>query len=73
MYEKWTPKILIVSAVKVMDFKPQTASKNPFREPVPAISHLLEFAFSSEKREKNVNVSVRFLTHSKSLRRKVES
>ena len=44
---------LIVSVVKVMDFKRQTASKTPFREPSPEISHLLKFAFSPEKREKN--------------------
>ena len=52
LYEKWTPKILIVSVVKLMDFKPQTASKTFFREPSPAISHLRKFAFSPEKREK---------------------
>ena len=62
-----------VSAVKLKDFKPKTASKTPFREPSPAISHLLKFAFSPEKREKTVNVSIRFLTDSKSLRKKVES
>ena len=56
-----------------MDFKPQTASKTPFREPSPSISHLLKFAFSPEKREKIVNVSIRFLTDSKSLRKNVES
>ena len=32
-----------------MDFKLQTASKTPFIEPVPAVSHLLKFAFSPEK------------------------
>ena len=56
-----------------MDFKMRAASKTPFREPSPAISHLLKFAFSPEKREKTVNVSIRFLTDSKSLRKKVES
>ena len=56
-----------------MDFELQTASKTPFKEPSPAISHLLKFAFSPEKREKTVNVSIRFLTDSKSLREKVES
>ena len=49
-----------------MDFKPQTASKIPFREPSPAISHLRKFAFSPEKGEKTVNVSIRFLTDSNS-------
>ena len=56
-----------------MDFKPQTASKTFFREPSPAISHLRKFAFSPEKRENTLNVSIRFLTDSKSLRKKVES
>ena len=56
-----------------MDFKPQTASKTFFREPSPAISHLRKFAFSPEKRENTLNVSVRFLTDSKSLRKKIES
>ena len=62
-----------MSVVKLMDFKPQTASKTPFREPSPAISHLLKFAFSPEEREKAVNVSIRFLIDSRSLRKKVES
>ena len=48
--------------VKLIDFKPQTASKTPFRELSPAISNLLKFPFSPEKREKTVNVSFRFLT-----------
>ena len=64
---------MIVPVVKLMGFKLQTASKTPFREPSLAISHLLKFAFSPEKREKTVNVSVRFLTDSESLRKKVES
>ena len=42
LYEKLTPTILIVSVVKLMDFKMQAASKTPFREPSPAISHLLK-------------------------------
>ena len=70
---KRIPKMLIVSLVKLMDFNPQTASKNPFREPSPAISHLRKFAFSPKKRENTLNVSIRFLTSSKSLRKKVES
>ena len=45
----------------------------PFREPSPTISDLLKFAFSTEKRENTLNVSIRFLTHNKSLRKKVES
>ena len=65
--------MLIVSVVKLIDFKPQTASKTPFREPSPAISHLLKFSFSPEKRENTLNVSTRFLTDSKLLRKKVES
>ena len=44
-----------------MDFKPQTDSKTPFREPSPAISHLLKFACSPEKREKTVDVSIRII------------
>ena len=64
-------KILIVSVVKLMDFKPQTASKTPFREPSPAISHLLKFAFSPEKRENTLNVSIGFLADNKSLRKKL--
>ena len=65
--------MLIVSVVKVMNFNPQTASKNPFREPSPAISHLLKFAFTPEKRENTLNVSIRFLIDNKSLRKKIES
>ena len=72
LYEKWTLKNLTVSGVKLTDFRPQTASKTPFREPSPAISHLLKFVFSPEKRENNLNVSIRFLTDNKSLRKKVE-
>ena len=53
-----------------MDFHLQTASKTPFREPRTAISHLVKFAFSPEKRENTLNVSVRFLTNNKSLRKK---
>ena len=56
-----------------MDFKPQTASKTHCREPSPAISHLLKFAFSPEKREYTLNVSIRFLTDNESLRKKVQS
>ena len=56
-----------------MDFKPQTASKTPFKELYPAISHLMKFAFSPEKRKNTLNVSIRFLTNNKSLRKKVES
>ena len=62
-----------MSVVELMDFKPQAASKTSFGEPNPAISYLLKFAFSPEKREKTVNVSIRFLTDSKSLREKAES
>ena len=64
-------KLLIVSIVKLMDFEPQTASKATFREPSPAISHLLKFTFSPEKRENTLNVSIRFLTDNNSLRKKV--
>ena len=67
------PKILIVSVVKLIDFKQQTASKAPFREPSTALSHLLKFASSPKKRKKTINVSIRFLTDSKSLTKKVES
>ena len=56
-----------------MDFKSQTASKIPFREPSPAISRLLKVAFNPEKRENTLNVLVRFLTDNKSLRKKVKS
>ena len=64
--------MLIVSVVKLVDFKPQTASKTPLREPCPAISHLLKFGFSLEKRENILKVPIRFLTDNKSLRKKVE-
>ena len=60
-------------AVKLMDFKRQTASEAPFREHSPAISHLLKFAFSPEKRENTFNVSIRFLNDKKPSRKKVES
>ena len=63
----------MVSAIKLMDFKLQTAFKAPFREPSPAVSHLLKFAFSPEKRENTLNVSIIFLTDNKSWRKKVES
>ena len=56
-----------------MDFKPHTDSKIPFREPSAAILHLLKFAFSPEKREYTLNVSIRFLTDNKSLKKKVKS
>ena len=56
----------MVSAIKLMDFKLQTAFKAPFREPSPAVSHLLKFAFSPEKRENTLNVSIIFLTDNKS-------
>ena len=62
-----------MSVVKLMDFNPQTASKIPFREPSPAFSQLLRFAYSPEKRANTLNVSIRFLTGNKSLRKKVES
>ena len=65
--------MLTVSVVRLMDFKLRTAFKAPFREPSPAISHLLKFAFNPKKREETVNVPIRFLTDSKSLRKKVES
>ena len=71
LYEKWTPKILIIYVIKLMGFNPQTASKTPIRERSPAIPHLLKFAFSAEKRENTLNVSIRFLTDNKSLRKKV--
>ena len=56
-----------------MDFNPQTTSMTPFREPSPAISHILKFAFSPEKRENTLNMSIRFLTDNESLRKEVES
>ena len=71
--KKWTPKILIVSVVKKIDFQPQTASKTSFREPSPAISHLLKFALRLEKREHTLKVSIKSLTDKTSLRKKVES
>ena len=63
----------MVSVVKSMDFKLQTASKTPFREPSPAISHLLKLASSPEKNRNTLNVSIRFLTDNKTLRKNVES
>ena len=65
--------MLIASVVRLMDFKLRTVFKTTFRKPSSAISHLLKFSFSPKKREETVNVSVRFLTDSKSLRKKVES
>ena len=56
-----------------MDFKLQTASKNPFREPSPAISRLLKLAFSPEKREHTLNKPITLLTDNKSLSKNVES
>ena len=49
-----------MSVVELMDFKPQTASKTPFREPSPAISYLLKLAFSKKKKEEK-NVLILFL------------
>ena len=72
-YEKCKSNILIVSVVKLMAFKSQTSSRTLFREPSPATSHLLKFAFSLQKREYTLNVSIRFLADNKSLRKKVES
>ena len=62
-----------MSVVKLMGFKPQTAYKTPFKEPSPAISHLLKFSFSPDKRENTLIVSIRFLTDKKSLTKNVES
>ena len=59
-----------MSVVKLMDFKLQTAFKT--LEPSPAISHLLKFAFSPEKIEDTLNISVKCLTNN-SLRKKVDS
>ena len=56
-----------------MDFKQQTASKTPFREPNPTILHLLKFCFSSEKRENTLKISIRFLSDNKSLNKDDES
>ena len=56
-----------------MRFKSKNASKTPFREPSPAISHLLNFALSPAKTENNLKVFIRFLTDNKSLRKYVES
>ena len=42
-------KTLIASAVKLLHFTPQIATKTTLREPNPVISHLLKFAFSPEK------------------------
>ena len=56
-----------------MDFKPQTASKTRFTEPSRTISHLRKSAFSPEKTEDNLDVSIRSLTDNQSLRKKVES
>ena len=72
-YEKSTPKILTVSVVKLTNFKPQTVSKILFREPSPAISHLLKFAFSHEEIENTFKVFIRFSTDNKTLRKNVES
>ena len=58
LYEKWTLEILIVPVAKLMDFNPHTAFQIPFKEPTPVISHLLKFAFSLEKRENTLNVSI---------------
>ena len=55
----------IVSVVKLMDLKPQTATKTPFREPSPAISHSPKFGFSPEKRENTLKVFIIFLTDNK--------
>ena len=55
-----------------MYYKQQTASKTPIQEPRPAVSHLLKFAFSPEKRENTLKVFIRFLTNNKSLRKNVE-
>ena len=56
-----------------MDFKLLTASKISFRKPNVAISHLLKFGFSLEKRKNTRKVSVRFLTDNNSLRKNFES
>ena len=62
-----------MSVVKLIDFNPQSVYKTPFREPSPAIWHLLKFAFSPEKIENTLNVSIGILTDNKSLRKKVQS
>ena len=40
----------MLSVVRLMDIKPQTAFKTPFREPNPAISHF-KFGFSQKIEE----------------------
>ena len=45
LLEKCIPNILIGSFDKSTDFKPQTTSVSPFREPMPAISHFPLLAF----------------------------
>ena len=43
------------------------------REPIPAVSHLLKFDFSSEKRENSLKMFIRYLTEIKPPRKNVES
>ena len=49
--KKYTHKILIVFAVKLLRLKPQSTTKALFREPTPAISHLLQLVLVSKKEE----------------------
>ena len=56
-----------------MDFKAPAASKKTFKEPNPAISHLMKFVFNPEITEYILKVSIVFLTDNKSLRKNVES
>ena len=56
-----------------MDFKAPAASKKTFKEPNPAISHLMKFVFHPEITEYILKVSIVFLTDNKSLRKNVES
>ena len=60
-YEKWTPRIFIVSRVKSINFKPQTAFFTPFRDPIPANSHLPILGFKPEKWEKTLKTFNKFL------------
>ena len=65
---------MIVSIVKLMDFKPQTACNTLFREPSQVKSHLKKFVFSPKKKKENtLNFFIIFLTNNKELKKNVES
>ena len=57
LHEKYIPKTLITSFLKLIHVISQTAAWSPFSTPIPVISHLVVFGFYLEKLENHLNIS----------------